>query len=741
MFDFFSAIRPKLNATAPPEGFRVLQITAYSDHPVRNSAGELIFGQHVLWEHDTSYIASGGTLNSQCIFLRLRLSSRLNVTIQVVNSDLVSKEYVIVGILNGQRFFESEPQLVNSQEEVVVAVNVVKERVTTQPGSLNGEFTWMMVLKGDESSQEDQYGCDQKTHLELYWTSTFLHEIFLGGLSGIHVSFLRHVIPSLKLDATSACLLRLLIIANEAFDPTSETDVMGVPWPEAARIAFYRCSKRYDTLVGGAHFGVTMEGGKFYYNYYGAPNSSNKYGTLCPLVNCYDQAAMFEVTASFRLRQRPSWLLLSPAGYINSTVLVGVPGACNNPFFQLTRTPQFLWNINHPRRTAFGNHVFNGTLKPWNPSYNWYYDRIYDACHGPHQGASSPYNYLISSIDRVTKLYGTRAPPGVPARPRTFGWLTNIKQHKGVTNTVWRLTSSNAMNVSAATKDFLQKCAAAEAKPLSQILWDDAAQWSQSVLGDQCHVAYKEVTLAEGVAELLYHFADAAKVGSDVVVRVRVETHTDQDGYVDHEASASAALDYLTFQLHNHQLYLGANHEDIETLWAPAIEGFEDHAQYAVQLAPDIPRGRVLIASGNYMIDISGGSSSAALAPVVRQLLMHTTIERLPGPHTIPAITDCLIDIPEDVRGADDEVRGIASTFNVKCQVDRMISAASADIEGFGLLLSKYDVQWNEDHKTSTVIFTFVTRLAGTHDVDLHVAEAMTMATSSKRIRVSVIES
>jgi len=227
-------------------------------------------------------------------------------------------------------------------------------------------------------------------------------------------------------------------------------------------------------------------------------------------------------------------------------------------------------------------------------------------------------------------------------------------------------------------------------------------------------------------------------VDGDVAVRVRTETCVAEDGNLDFEKSSHTAFDDFAFTIKGIELDLGPNDEGLDTIYAPAP--FGDYAQYALQYAAHIPEGHFLIVSGNHMISISGGSSSAVLEPVARKLLAHITVDK-PVSFHIPVVTEHWFEIPEANRGGSNEtVKGMASTFTVKCRVDDSIAAARADVEGHGLLLSKVHIDGNEANKTSTVSFTFVTRAVGTHDVDLRFKHSPTMTTSNKSIHVTVVD-
>ena len=82
---------------------------------------------------------------------------------------------------------------------------------------------------------------------------------------------------------------------------------------------------------------------------------------------------------------------------------------------------------------------------------------------------------------------------------------------------------------------------------------------------------------------------------------------------------------------------------------------------------------------------------------------------------------------------------GHGTSFEVKCQIEGLVSFANAHVEGYGLLLSKVNVETSPATQTSVVTFTFVTRKSGTHDVDLHFAKLADLTAKTERIQVKVV--
>jgi hypothetical protein len=222
---------------------------------------------------------------------------------------------------------------------------------------------------------------------------------------------------------------------------------------------------RYDTVEGGPKFGVGGRGGDFQlWDYLHRARTT---------VNCYDQAGAVQ-SLSGCLGIFPTWIYMDPYGFIQQTNLVGVPGGCNNPFFddwRNTRTP--LTAQNDPRRSGFGNHAFieHGSIGPslgaaigvgaaagavgggvigaiagagvgaligalagatvgavigaivaLSAESGGY---ILDACAGPHMGTESRGQYWAAAIDSTTTLYGS-GHSGTVANMLPFAGVTSI---------------------------------------------------------------------------------------------------------------------------------------------------------------------------------------------------------------------------------------------------------------------------------------------------------------------------
>jgi hypothetical protein len=194
----------------------------------------------------------------------------------------------------------------------------------------------------------------------------------------------------------------------------------------------------YETAQGATKFGKKYEfdgtGGVFRLMYYMNPPSSPN-----NQANCYDQAAGIQSLAG-ALGVSCEWVFLQPYGYINETHLLGIPGKCNNPFFNgfgdvknssgqwvvmpFDSSPLCAWDeiatYTCAGRSGFGNHAFirsNGL--------------IFDACAEPHLGTETLDQYILKAIDARPELYGK---PGRPQAPGTSA-STN-PPYRGVTGVV-----------------------------------------------------------------------------------------------------------------------------------------------------------------------------------------------------------------------------------------------------------------------------------------------------------------
>jgi len=680
--------------------FQVLRITAHCDNPIRNSAKQLIFGDNVLWEGKNTHDGDKGSLapNVFSYDFKSAVPSSIKVTIKHTGDKHVGSKHCLHGLVDGHKIIASDLFAVESTGEATVAAKIVDPHMSQKPFSWNADVSWELAEEGSTHKTV----CAEKTRLELYWIWGEIHEIFLSGNAGIPVELLRSAIPSLTAGPN-----RVALNSDPAIDS----------W--ATNLAFGGYNKRYDTMSGAPHFGVSYNGGYFYYSYYVQAAAGRGPGSLYPIVNCYDQAAMVQVLTSFN-GPTASWLYQDPYGYINTTYLVGI-GNCNNPFFQSNNTPQVI-AVNSPYRTGFGNHAYNGLLAVLDRLN----DRVYDACGGPHLGTETPQQYINAAID-----------PRTSPRPSIY----NITQYLGVTG----YGASVALKTTAKSKpsehvqNLVKKCSVDTPKPHFQAHWDDLPNWAKTVLGDRCEVAYHEVNVAETQMETLWHLTGVSgSTDGNVVVRAEVLTRVGGDGKLDTRAASTAASEHLITEVKNTQLDLGSGFEHIDKLWVPAE--LDDFGETSVRYADDVLQGRVLIVSGNSLVDIRGGTSSKDLVSVARSLLKHTTAEK-PVSLDVPHVTRHSNHIPEANRGSpnDETVKGIGSRFEIVCHVEGRVTSASAHVGDNGLLLSGTTISIDAGNDRSKVVFLFVTRKLGTHVVDLLMVERADLKVFSEKVEVKVV--
>jgi hypothetical protein len=217
----------------------------------------------------------------------------------------------------------------------------------------------------------------------------------------------------------------------------------------------------------------------------------------------------------------------------------------------------------------------------------------------------------------------------------------------------------------------------------------------------------------------------------NLVFRVRIHTRVGSDGKLDFAASSAVSLDDFRFTLKNTDMDLGKDDENLDNIWegAPLTE----YGQVSIQHKSGLSRGRILIVSGNCLIDASGGSSSSSLGRIVQKVLSYTTIDKTFS-LDIPDVTRRVFHLPPVKDGRDNIVKGIGTSFTVSRTVSALVAAASAKVEDLGLLVDGDTIESDRSQGTSVVKFTFITRTLGLHDVNLEFASApaMTLTTKNK---------
>ncbi|KAL5512361.1 hypothetical protein ACEPAG_3353 [Sanghuangporus baumii] len=686
--------------------FKVMHIDAISGHPVRNSKDQLIVGKHRLWDrNDPSSWVDGdkGSLQPNVFpytfSSSVPSSSSLKVTIQPVDPELLGAECYIYGIVDGQKIMQSDYFFIKTEN--TVDVHIITPQSSDMPFSWNASVEWEMELRVPAKNGVD---CIQpnKSRLEFYWISKQLHRALR---SGIPISLLRHIVPS---------------EASESSPPPAQLSTRNSEWHIlATRDAFDNCSKVYDVNAGASHFGLFMEGGNFDYSLYALalPDDTGAFGSLFRTVNCYDQAAMLELFLSFG-GPPSSWLMQQPFGFIKQTTLVGIPYPCNNPFYG-TDTSRRMVDPNDSGRSWFNNHVYNGYSKPFDRND----DGTYDACGGPHEGDENAQQFLNSSIDTDTTLYH--------AHGFNPGTVANIQDGYGVLTIDGQPPSPANIDISLLPeriRDLIQKPSAASPNSVSQKDWAQLPEWIETVLGENAKVLFGQIRASDTSAQASWLVAGVQDL--QLKLDIHVETRVDANGDLDVESSLDAARNYLASVLQSLQ-------RNPDEVWMQS--GLDEYGESSVQYADNIAAGRIVLMSGNAIIDIRGASSSTALLPSARTLLEHTTVEG-PIPRLVPLVLDYSFEVPEENRGdADHTVKGTDAEFVIRCGVNTRIASAGAYVADDGILLSKYEVTEVEGQNGSAVALTFITREVGSHEVALYFAEWSTMACGTKKITVDVV--
>lgn len=272
------------------------------------------------------------------------------VTVKVTASN-VSGTGKLVGALSSLRFEGDCP--LGAGEHIVVAE--IKD-VPDAFNSFGGNIAW--TLEGDELS-----AALNGTRAEIFFVYADPHKAYRNG---VWVEALRFLASRPMLRGT------------------------GKPADAVAKIVRYchgHHGLKYDSAGGGrSNYGVGPSGGIF--------RLSNYMERVQQYANCYDQAGAVEALCG-AAGVVVEWIFLDPFGFIRPANLLGY-GLCNNPFFLSTTPPgDRLAGVNDVERTPFGNHAFSR----WTA-------KILDACAGPHTGTESASQYVDSSIDSGTSLYG-----------------------------------------------------------------------------------------------------------------------------------------------------------------------------------------------------------------------------------------------------------------------------------------------------------------------------------------------
>jgi hypothetical protein len=154
--------------------------------------------------------------------------------------------------------------------------------------------------------------------------------------------------------------------------------------------------------------------------------------------------------------------------------------------------------------------------------------------------------------------------------------------------------------------------------------------------------------------------------------------------------------------------------------------------------------GRIVVISGNVLMDIAGMSSSAALLPHGLKLLNYTArrqSDTTPAwPFVVPSLrrrlvrtmigTENATTLIENEAEADIiTIHDMDSGFSVVFTTDRKIVTANAICNESRVLFDRQITEEMEEGDGHAVSFLFVVREVGSHVVRVYVADSETMVT------------
>ncbi|KAG6871061.1 hypothetical protein C0995_008713 [Termitomyces sp. Mi166 len=728
--------------------WQLIEIAAHSDHPVRNSRQDLITMRHTLWNHKNPSIYPDGSRGSfqPNVFgyefgSKVAAKSILNVTIKAVDRELVGAQVVLFGVSNGTRVIESDPFFFKDMSNVKVDAHVIHPTSSGNPFSFNADVDWRMELNlTKEPVTRDGTGV---TRLELYWIAITLHPAFRAF---IPITFLRGVVPP----------------TAEVTAPATNSEY----YQNMTKRVFNDYHKRFDTVSGATHLVMRVRGTDHRFcswltgasmsllNYNGGsfnerlylledPTGEGPVGSLLPLVNCMDQAAMLELSCSLRGGSSlVSWLYQAPFGYINTTYLVGVTESgdlvgVNNPFFGTDISHAEVRDINDLSRSPFKVYVYVGHSSKFNRESD---DGIYDGCSGPHLGTETIKKYITNAIDTQTKLYGER-----PWECRAPGTVANVTQGNGVVSINDQRLFSQSCTLPLLTEPLsrlVDTAVANTGSPLAHVGWACLSTWLKATLGDEWKILYEQVTVGAAEAQALWLIFDVLN-NTRIRVHINVVSVIDQDGYLDMNGSAAVVKEHIS------GILMSTTRQDIWT--SGNLSGFEG---VSLRYADHVAAGRIVLVAGNIVMDISGMTSYEALLPYALKLFDRTVrlgpLDRLPP--VAPVLQRQAIRMGTDTSDTtttlgepENEteiitVTGIGTRFSLVFSVSCKIATANAGCEEHGVLFDRHIVEELDNNQGCTVEFLFVAREVGRHRVRVCVADLETMIGATSDLEVEVVE-
>jgi len=228
---------------------------------------------------------------------------------------------------------------------------------TTFPWALLGDVVWKLHVLSTRQSIPIT-----STRLELYGLTKRLPKFYANT---VDVGFLRAMILPARHSGETDWIAYVIKIIFESYGG-------------------FRF--RYDTRYGASHFGLSGGGGNFKLRDWVRQSLIRN-----AIVNCYDQAGIFQIGLGLSPHANSTWKFMSPFGYIQQTDLIGV-GPCNNPFYEGNGSTALIGN-NDTRRTAFGNHVFVAVASTEG--------HIADACAGPHLVSETVEGYVAAAVQEA----------------------------------------------------------------------------------------------------------------------------------------------------------------------------------------------------------------------------------------------------------------------------------------------------------------------------------------------------
>ncbi|KAG6848212.1 hypothetical protein H0H93_002279 [Arthromyces matolae] len=701
--------------------YSVQTIKATSSHPVRNTKKELITGNHTLWEstNPKKYNDGEGSLQPNVFKYKFGSSianaASLKVTIQPLDAELSGAKAILTGNVGGKVVFQGDFTFKGLSQSVEVDVQLVSPKISQKPFVLKGDVDWVVTLK--TSSVPLLRQGNGVSRVELYFVAEDRHPAFTDA---IPISFLRLVVKSASAKSQSSSVA------------VTRSPSLG----DTARFVFADMEKRYDTVSGAANFNVTYWGGNFALNRYIAPDGPNA-GRTYPKVNCMDQAAMFELSAS--VERLTGWLYLRPFGWINSTNIVGVKVnnqliQCNNPFFEAfyPPAPAVVTDPYDSRRTPFGMHVFNCHSRAWDPHGD---DGIYDACGGPSEGTDTIQQYLTRVIDHTQWWYTQYGPQyGHLDQPGTYqevahGYGIDILNGPSIYN-----PGHDNSPLPELISSLIASSTANTGHPLPHVGWARLPTWLKSTLGDSWEVQYEEIAVGQTITQAFWRISDANTPDDSITLQVEVFTVTTPDGHLNLELSTASLKDRVSDIL--------VSTQRTDTWTSGNLPGHGAFLKYADHL----PEGRIILATGNVLMDISGLASTEALIPHAVKLF-DKTARRDNSPPLVPVLRQHGVVIrgsrPSSFTATQEgtiTVTGIDARFYVVFKVDREIITARARCKGMGVLFDQYAVRESDDGDGYDVVFFFVTHQIGRHDVRACVAEVEGMVSVYADLVVEVVD-